>query len=119
MNLITYLIENKLAKNQPHANAKIALLKLQDICNDEAAVIARVKLYEAHKASKMHGKNDRAICAEMAIKGVPVSKPMVAMFARVESDHHGFCECVETMPWSINEIGNCDYCGLPRKVETE
>lgn len=82
MNLITYLTETKLngkplAKNVPHANAKIALLHLQDICNDESAVIARVKLYEAHKASKLHGKNDRAICAEMAIKGEPVPAPEV------------------------------------------
>lgn len=83
MNLITYLIENKLAKNEPHANAKIALLHLQDICNDESAVIARVELYEAHKASKLHGKNDRAICAEMAIKGIPVPKPVVDMFAEL------------------------------------
>ena len=80
MNLITYLIENKLAKNEPHANAKIALLKLQDICNDEPAVIARVKLYEAHKASKLHGKNDRAICAQMAIAGTPVPEPVGQMF---------------------------------------
>lgn len=84
MNIIHWLIEKKLAKNEPHANAKIALLHLQDICNDEAAVIARVELYEAHKASKLHGKNDRAICAEMAIKGIPVPKPVVDMFAKID-----------------------------------
>ena len=75
MNLITYLIENKLAKNQPHANAKIALLHLQDICNDEAAVIARVKLYEAHKASRCTARTTGRYVLKWQSRGYPCRSP--------------------------------------------
>lgn len=80
MNLITYLLTHKLAKNEPHARAKIVLLKLQDIAHDEAAVIARLELYEAWRKSRLYRKADRQACADKAILGVAVPEPIGKMF---------------------------------------
>ena len=81
MNIITWLIDNKHCKNVPHAEATIALLKLQELyaANDDAGIIARVELYKAWKVSGMYKKSDRAACAMKAIAGEPV--PVVDMFA--------------------------------------
>ena len=82
MNIITWLIDNGHCKNVPHAEATIALLKLNKLhtAKDDAGIIARVELYEVWKKSGMYKKSDRAACAMKAIAGEAVPQPAADMF---------------------------------------
>jgi hypothetical protein len=84
MNIITWLIENKHCRNVPHAEATIALLKLNELYKTrEPEIITRVQLYRAWRKSGMYKKSDRAACAMKAIAGEPVPEPAADMFGEL------------------------------------
>jgi len=64
--LTEWIIEQKYARNEPHAQRIIAGLQLNGL--DRAAQEARVKLYRDWRDSGVYGK-DTAPCFEQAIKG--------------------------------------------------
>lgn len=64
--LTEWIIENKYARNEPHARRMIAGLQLNGL--DRLAQEERVKLYRDWRKSGVFGK-DTVPCFEQAIKG--------------------------------------------------
>jgi len=74
MNIITWLLESGIAKNEPHARAIIAGLRLGELyaADDYDGIKARARLYRDWRNSKIYPDKDTASCFVKAIAGVPV-----------------------------------------------